>query len=182
MTPRVSVSLGEPLDNLKASVQDFLTVFKIYSDEFLIVTTKRLATAVKTFRTGWYFESRGRVLFEDRKIQNLKSFQPAKKLTHPGAPERQANLVRDDCSGVRHQLLDEAAMALFIHGKRSNRRVELTSRRDLTNASSDQSSYETLSRYIGTRVQRFDVSFHLIHWFVPTISSIRLSNLVSPFG
>jgi hypothetical protein len=81
---------------------------------------------MQAFRTRWHFERRGRVLFEDREIQNLKWFEPIQDLAHPCAPEGQADLIPDDCSGVCDQLLDEAAMALFVHGKRSNRTPELS--------------------------------------------------------
>src|SRR2546429_5159874 len=102
---RVLLSVGEPFDNFKASVQHFLTVFKIYSDEFLIVTAKGFTSAVKTFRTGWYFESRGSVLFENWEVQFFKWFEPIQNLAHLCAAERQTDLIRNDCAGIRDEFL-----------------------------------------------------------------------------
>ena len=110
-----TVSVCESFNNFETSVQHVFAVFKIECNQFLIVTAQCRASAMQSFRARWYFERRRRVLFEDRKIQNLKWFEPIEDLTHPCAPKRQADLIRDDCSGVCHQLHDEAPMALFIH-------------------------------------------------------------------
>jgi hypothetical protein len=50
-------------------------------------------------------------------------------IKHLCASEWQANLIRDDCSGIRHQFLEETTMFFFIHDRgrtRSNRTLGIS--------------------------------------------------------
>lgn len=116
-----SVSISVPFDNVEASVQDFLAILKVDGDQPFVVTTESVAAALEPLGTGWQIKRRGTVAFEYREVENLKGSQPRKYLVHADNAEGQTDLIRNDCSGVRDKLLDEAVMSLFVHGKRSNR-------------------------------------------------------------